>query len=133
MAYLPRKRRLAALGLILVTNFGFYILPVTTLNSEKVAILISMILTVIMAFVFSALSHQVRVRQIRYKYGVSGVLGLVCGILCYMAIKDSAFLSLEWINSYGKLLLIGMNVLAALFLFFTKREKKQTEDTEKTQ
>ena len=130
MAYLPRKRRLAALGLILVTNFGFYVLPMATLNSAKVAILISMIVTVIMAFVFSALSQQVRVRKIRYKYGLSGVLGLVCGVLCYMALDDSPFLSLEWVNSYGKVLLIGINVLAALFLFFTKREKKTDIATE---
>ena len=123
MAYLPRKRRLAALGLILVTNFGFYILPVTTLNSEKVAILVSMIVTVALAFVFSALSHRIHVERILYKYVVSGALGLIGGVICFIAIKDSPFLSLEWVNSYGKLLLIAINVLAALFLFFTRREK----------
>jgi hypothetical protein len=119
---------LSALGLVLVTNFGFYILPVSTLNSQKVAALISLVIAIVVAFALSELSHQIKVERILYKYAVSGAFGIIAGIIAFIAIKDSSFLSMEWINSYGKLLLIALNVLAALYLFFFKGAKRNNED-----
>jgi hypothetical protein len=60
---------------------------------------------------------------------VSGVLGIITGTIAFIPLKDSSFLSMEWINSYGKLLFIAVNVLAALFLFFYKGAKKTDADT----
>jgi hypothetical protein len=128
LSYLTSRKRLYALGLVLVTNFGFYILPVSTLNSQKVAALISLALAIVIAFAFSELSHQIKVERILYKYAVSGAFGIIAGIIAFIAIKDSSFLSMEWINSYGKLLLIALNVLAALYLFFFKGAKRNKED-----
>jgi hypothetical protein len=121
------KKRFYALGLVLVTNFGFYILPVSTLNSQKVAFLISMALAIVVAFALSELSHQIKVERVLYKYAVSGGLGIIAGIIAFIALRDSSFLSMEWINSYGKLLLIALNVVAALFLFFYKGVKKEAD------
>jgi hypothetical protein len=123
------KKRLSALGFVLVTNFGFYVLPVSTLNSQKVAFLVSMVLAIVVAFALSELSHQIKVERVLYKYAVSGGLGIIAGIIAFLALKDSSFLSMEWINSYGKLLLIALNALAALFLFFYKGVKKKEADT----
>lgn len=120
MARVPRHRRLFALVLIAATNIGFYTLPVRVLDADQVALLIGMVVAVTVAFVFSAFSHLIRVDRMRYRYVLSGGIGIAFGAVAYIVLKDSRFLSMEWINSGGKVVLIALNLAAALVLFFLK-------------
>ncbi len=126
---MPRHRRLFALALVAVTDIGFYILPVRVLDAEKVALLIGMVVAVAAAFVFSAFSHLIRVDKLRYKYVLSGGIGIAIGAVAYFVLHDSKFLSMDWINSGGKIVLIVLNLVAAQVLFFLKpaagKAKKQ--------
>jgi len=56
----------------------------------------------------------------RYRYVLSGGIGIAVGAVAYLVLKDSKFLSMEWINSGGKVVLIVLNLIAALVLFFLK-------------
>ena len=125
MVHVPRHRRLTALALIAITNFGFYTLPIRLLNPEKAAILISMVVAVAVAFLISALSHLIRLERIMIKYVISGGVGIGMGVVLFFLLKSSTILTMEWVNSNGKLLLIGLNLIAALFLFFAKKEGKR--------
>lgn len=118
MAHLPQHPRLLALAVVAMTNIGFYVLPVRVLDAEKMALIIGMVVSVTVAFVFSAFSNLVRMKRIRYKYVMSGVVGIAVGAVVFFLLRDSSFLSMEWINSGGKLVLIALNVIAALVLFF---------------
>ena len=128
MAYVPRYRRLSALVLIAVTNIGFYILPIQVFNPEKVALLVSMVIAVTISFLFSTFSHIVKIERILYKYVISGVLGILVGAAVFFVLQDSTFLSMEWVNSKGKVLLIALNGVGALFLFFVKQNKSQKDE-----
>lgn len=128
MVHVTRHRRLSALVLIAATNLGFFMLPVRLLNSEKAAILVSMVIAVAIAFVISAFSHLIKLQRVVYKYVISGILGIVAGVVLFFLLKSSALLTMEWINTKGKLLLIALNLIAALYLFFAKRKEKPRQE-----
>lgn len=125
MVHVTRHRRFSALVLIAATNFGFFMLPVRLLNSEKAAILVSMLIAVVIAFAIFAVSHLIKLQRLLYKYIISGSLGIAAGAVLFFLLKSSALLTMEWVNSKGKLLLIALNLAAALYLFFSKRKDKQ--------
>ncbi len=130
MAQRSRQIRWYALVLLLATDLGFYILPVQTLDSETMAYLASLVVAIAVAFLLSALFQLVKVERILYRYATTGALGLVAGVITFIALEDSSFLSMEWVNSSGKILFIALNVLAALILFFYKGAKKNPVDSQ---
>ena len=129
MVHVPRHRRLIALAIVAVTNLGFYLLPARLLSSEKAAILVSMVIAVAVAFVISAFSNVIRLKRMMYKYVFSGVVGIMVGAVFFFLLKSSAILTMGWVNTKGKLLLIALNFVAALYLFFARHSKKSTSKT----
>ena len=124
MVHASRHKRLFALALVAATDLGLYILPIKGFDAANVALFFSMILTVAVAFSVSAFSHILRIDHLMYKYVVSGVIGIAAGVAAFFVLRSMNLLSMNWVNSTGKVLLILLNLSAVLFLFFVKGDAR---------
>ena len=121
MVYVPKHRRLFALVLIAATDIVFSLLPIKGFDAADVALVFSMLLAVAVSFLFSAFSHFVKFERVLYKYGVSGGIGIIVGAAAYFVLKGFDLLSLDWFNTEGKIFFVVLNLVAATYLFFSKR------------
>ena len=121
MVYVPKHRRLFALALIAATDVIFVVLPIKGFDAADVALVFSMLLAVAVSFLFSAFTNVIKFERALYKYGVSGGIGIIVGAAAYFVLKGFDLLSLEWFNNGGKIFFVVLNLIAATYLFFSKR------------
>lgn len=119
--------RLSAFIFLLLSVLILWILPVKELNPNVVAFVICLFATLVVAFAFAELFHSLHIDQLKYKYPISGALGIVAGIVVYLSLRDSDFFSLGWVNVYGKDAMLILNIICAVYLFFYKGRKKESE------
>ncbi len=123
--WMLQRSRLSALLLLLFSLIVLYILPVAEINPTMVAFVICLFATIIVAFASSELFHRIDIDQMKYKYTISGALGIFVGIIVYFSLKDSNFFTLRWVNTYGKEAMLIVNLLCALYIFFYKGKSSE--------
>lgn len=123
--WMLQRSRLSALPLLLFSLIILYILPIAEVDPNMVAFVICLFATIIVAFASSEIFHRVSIDQMKYKYTISGVLGIVVGIVVYFSLRDSNFFTLHWVNVYGKDVMLILNLIAALYIFFYKGKSSE--------
>jgi hypothetical protein len=122
--HIPRHKRLFALALAIATDIGFYFLPIQMLETDKATFLLSLICTIVAAFATSELLHRIHIDALKFKYPISGVCGVIMGFSLYFWLENSTIVSADWLNEYGKLALIFLNLIAVLFIFLYRPKLK---------
>jgi|GEM_PF-2577903 hypothetical protein len=125
--WMLQRTRLTAIILIAFSVLILWALPVQEINPTMVAFVVCLFATIIVAFASSELFHRINIDQMKYKYSISGALGIIVGIIVYFALKDSNFFSLHWVNVYGKDAMLIVNIVCAIYIFFYKGRTEETE------
>ncbi|MCE2497307.1 MAG: hypothetical protein J4F31_12170 [Flavobacteriales bacterium] len=123
--WMLHRSRLSALLLLLFSLIILFILPIDEVDPNMVAFVICLFATIIVAFALSELFHRISIDQMKYKYTISGVFGIVVGIIVYFSLRDSSFFSLHWVNVYGKDTMLILNLITALYIFFYKGKRSE--------
>ena len=115
-----------ALGLIIVSDFIMWFTHGVDINPTGLSFLLTLILVIIVAFASSAMLRNAQSLKMTRNYTISGILGIVLGIVFFFWIRDNTAAVIAWFNQYGLVILLGINILAALYIFFAKKTKKET-------
>jgi len=95
------------------------------LNPTGISFLLTLIVVVIIAFGLSALLRNINSLKMTRNYILSGALGVVAGIFFYLWVKDNTVSLIHWFEQHGFTILLVINLLAALYIFFAKKSKSK--------
>lgn len=112
-----------ALALIILTDIIMWLTHDVELNPTGISFLLTLIVVVILAFGLSALLRNINSLKMTRNYIFSGVIGVIAGIFFYLWVKDNTVALIHWFEQYGFTILLGINILAALYIFFAKKKK----------
>lgn len=116
-----------ALGLIILSDIIMWFTSGVDINPTGLSFLLTLIFVIVVAFTSSALLRNMQSLKMTRNYTISGILGMILGIMFFIWIKDNTAAVIAWFNQYGLIILLGINVLAALYIFFAKQPKKEPE------
>ena len=116
--------RIYALGLIILTDIIIGLTRDMDVNSSGLNFLLTLIIVVIVAFAASALLRNAKNIKMTRNYSISGILGIVVGIIFFFWIRANTEALLEWFRNHGLTILLLLNVIAGLTIFFSKPSKK---------
>ncbi|WP_417608378.1 hypothetical protein [Owenweeksia hongkongensis] len=114
-----------ALGLIILSDIIMWFTHGVDINPTSLSFLLTLILVIVIAFASSALLRNMQSLKMTRNYTISGVIGIVLGIIFFFWIRDNTAAVIAWFNQYGLIILLGINLLAALYIFFAKKPKKE--------
>lgn len=134
MATFKRKiwMRTFAFGLIILCEILLLLLWKFSLNASMLSMLSTLIVVVLVSFLLSAILSKIQSIKLSRNYGISGVVGIVSGIIYFLWAKDNFNRMVEWIDSYGQLILLFMILIAAAILFFYRGTNQKEVETHST-
>lgn len=121
-----------ALGLIILSDIIIGLTHGVTLNPAGLSFMLTMILVVIVAFASSAFLRNIKSLTMTRNYTVSGIIGIVIGIVFFFWIRNNTEAMVTWFEANGLTILLGINILAALVIFLVKPAKKEKVTLENT-
>ena len=117
-----------ALATIIACELFMIMMMSVDIQSGILSFISTLVVVVIVAFTFSALLQNIKTLATSRKFGISGLIGVVAGILYYWWANkhfESIFL---WLQSYGLYILYGIIFICALILYFYKNDKKTVNE-----
>jgi uncharacterized membrane protein len=117
--------RLAALLSILVSEVLILGLFVIDLSSEKLSLISTLVMALLIAFALSAILRNIKSLKLSKNYLVSGILGVILSVFYYIWAVENLTSFVDWLKSSGIYFLMLGILLAALVLFFTSPKSKQ--------
>ena len=114
-----------ALGLLLISDLVIYLTRDFEISSGSLSFLLTLVVVVFVAFAASAVLRNSKSLKMSRNYTYSGILGVIIGIIFYVWIKSNIEQLTEWFAEHGLGLLLILNVICALTIFFVKKRKTQ--------
>lgn len=124
--------RLAALFSIIISEILLIGLFVIDLSSEKLSLISTLVMALLIAFSLSALLKNMRNLKVSKNYLISGILGVILSIFYYIWAIENLTNFVTWLKSTGVYFLMLGVLLAALVLFFTSNKSKKSNPKELT-
>lgn len=124
--------RLAALFCIIISEILLIGLFVIDLSSEKLSLISTLVMALLIAFSLSALLKNMRNLKVSKNYLISGILGVILSIFYYIWAIENLTNFVTWLKSTGVYFLMLGVLLAALVLFFTSNKSKKSNPKELT-
>lgn len=121
--------RAFALGLIILTDIIIGLTHGVSLNPTGLSFLLTLIVVVILAFATSALLRNAKSVKMTRNYTISGIVGVIIGIFFFVWVRDNTAALINWFEQYGLIILLAINILAALFIFFGKKKTSRPAPT----
>lgn len=118
--------RLTALLSIIISEILILGLLVLDVSADKLSLISTLVLVVVTAFASSALLRNFKGLKTSKNYLISGIIGVVIAIFYYLWAKDNLTAMVNWLRESGIYFLMLLILLAALVLFFTSVNKKNT-------
>jgi len=115
--------RTGALATILICQLLILMMMNIDINSNSLSFVSTLVVVVLVAFTFSALLNNIKKLTLIKNFGISGVLGVIAGIIFYIWSKENLDSILLWLKSYGIYFLMLVVSICALFLFIYKGNK----------
>jgi H+/Cl- antiporter ClcA len=119
--------RAGALLTILVCELLVLMMMSLDIDSNSLSFVSTLVVVVIVAFTFSAVLSNIKSLTLTKNYGVSGIFGIVAGILYYWWAGDHLDAMVHWLQNYGVYFLMLIIFLCALILFFYKGVQNKVE------
>lgn len=123
--------RAGALLTILVCELLVLMMMSVDIDSNSLSFVSTLVVVVIVAFTFSALLRNIKSLTLTKNYGLSGLLGVVAGILYYWWAGEHLDTMVHWLKNYGVYFLMLIIFICALILYFYKGVKKEVEEEKK--
>lgn len=117
-----------ALALIILTNLVIYFTKdMLGINAASLSFLLTLVVVVLIAFTSSALLRNAESLTMTKNYTYSGLIGVVVGIAFFFWVNTNITVLVEWFNNNGLTILLVINLICALTLFFSPKKKKLPE------
>ena len=107
------------LGLIVLCEIIIYLTRGVEINEESLRFTTTLVLVVLAAFAISAVLQNFKSIRMSRNYTVSGIAGVIIGIIYYNWVGEHLIALVEWLHNYGLLILLFLIFLSALVLFWT--------------
>ena len=114
--------RLAALLSIIVSEILIVGLFVIDLGSEKLSLISTLVMALLIAFALSAILRNIKSLKLTQNYLISGLLGVIISVFYYLWAIDNLINLVDWLKTSGVYFLMLGILLAALVLFFTSNK-----------
>lgn len=124
--------RLAALLSIVVSEVLILGLFVIDLSSEKLSLISTLVMALLIAFAFSAILRNIKSLKLSKNYMISGILGVILSIFYYIWAVENLNALVVWLKTSGTYFLMLGILIAALVLFLSKPKNKETEPKQET-
>lgn len=116
-----------ALGLLLLTNAVIYLTKDLSISSGYLSFLLTLVMVVLVAFASSAFLRNIKNLKMTRNYMYSGIMGVVFGLIFIFWVNSNISALTDWFEANGLGLLLIINVICALTIFFAPKRKKQVD------
>jgi Na+-driven multidrug efflux pump len=116
-----------ALGLLILTNLVIYLTNDLSVDSGYLSFLLTLVMVVLVAFVSSSLLRNVKNLKMTRNYLYSGIIGVVFGLIFIFWVNSNIQALQRWFEEYGLALLLIINLICALTIFFARKRKNIPE------
>ena len=126
--------RTAALIMITLSQFMILILTSLEISASSLSLFTTLITVVVFAFAASALLRNIKSMSLSRNYMISGIIGVVIGIIYFIWAGDNLERMVLWMKDFGIYFLMALAVICAFILFFSsnKKDKKTVVSTSST-
>lgn len=115
--------RAAALILIAISELLILLLLNMDLSASSLSMISTLVVVVTFAFASSALLRNIRSLKLGKNYMISGIVGVIIGVIYYLWAGENLESLVIWLKSSGIDLMLVIIFVAALFLFLNKGKK----------
>ena len=121
--------RPGALLTIIVCEILILLLISMEISASSLSLVSTLVVVVVTAFSFSALLRNFRSMALKKNYLISGLIGIVLGIVYFIWAADNLEAMVLWLKKYGVELLLLIILICAVILFLYKGHKKEKFDS----
>ncbi len=118
--------RTAALLLIAISELLILLLLNLELSASSLGMISTLVVVVTFAFASSALLRNIKSLKLGRNYTISGIIGVVIGVIYYLWARTNLESFVLWLKESGVNLMLLIIFIAALFLFWNKGKKVQS-------
>ncbi|NJB83292.1 hypothetical protein [Wenyingzhuangia aestuarii] len=115
--------KVGALATIIVSELLILMLTSLNINSNSISFVSTLVVVVVVAFSFSALLQNIKTLASSKKYGISGVIGVIAGILYFWLTSKHFETIVAWLHKYGVSILLVVILICVIYLFQGKKSK----------
>ena len=112
--------RSVLLGLIILCEIIIYLTRGVEINEESLRFATTLVLVVVTAFTLSAVLRNIKSIHMPRNYTISGIAGVVVGIIYYNWVGEHLAALVNWLHNYGLLILLLLIFISAAVLYLTK-------------
>jgi len=116
--------RIFALILIALAELMILLLLNVDLSASSLSLISTLVVVVATAFASSALLRNLRSVKLGRNYLISGIIGIIIGVIYYLWAGKNLASFVVWLKNSGIDLMLALIFVAALFLFANKGRKK---------
>ena len=117
--------RPGALLTIIVCEILILLLIGMDINANSLSLVSTLVVVVVTAFSFSALLRNFKSLTLKKNYLVSGIIGIVVGLIYFIWAGDNLDDMIYWLQKYGVELLLLIILACAVILYFFKGRKQE--------
>lgn len=119
--------RSIALLCILLCEIAIAVLFSMDITASTLNMISTLVVVVIVSFTFSSMLQGIKRLKRGKVYLISGIIGVVFGIVYFVWAGDNLERMVVWLREYGIYFLLLMILLCSLVLFFSKSNSKRAE------
>ena len=99
-------------------------------DAFSLSLVTTLMVVVIMAFMISAPLQKIKSMSLARNYMVSGIIGVIVGILYFTWVRSHLDSMLLWLKNYGLFILLSIIFISALVLYLKgPSSAKETEES----
>jgi len=121
--------RIASLLGIILSELLIIALFVWNISASSLSLISTMVVVVVFAFAASALLRNIKSMKLTKNYGISGIIGIIVGIIYYIWAADNLESMVLWLRDVGIYFLFLFILLCALYLFLSNKKGNQEIET----
>ena len=96
------------------------------INANSLSLVSTLVVVVVTAFSFSALLRNFESLTLKKNYLLSGIIGIVLGVLYFIWASDNLEDMVSWLQKYGVEFLLLIILICAMILYFFKGRKTES-------
>lgn len=117
--------RTAVLSTTLACQLLILMMMNVNIDSNSLSFVSTLVVVVVIAFTFSGLLSKIKKLTLIKNYSLSGILGIIAGILFYLWASQNLDSMILWLKNNGVYFLMFIIFLCTLFLYLYKGATKE--------
>lgn len=121
--------RTTALLIILLCELLLLALLVLDISASSLSLISTLVIVVVSAFGVSALLRNFQSIKASRNYSISGLLGIVIGVIYFIWAGDNLESMVQWLKETGIYFLLLFIFICAIYLYYSKKPVKDNIET----